>query len=51
MSNNETEKNALVNRGRRLALFVALVLVGLGAVVAGIAIGDPETIHRFAAQI
>lgn len=35
---------------RRIA-FVALAALGVVAVVLGIVKGDPETIHRFAAQI
>jgi len=35
---------------RRIA-FSLLVLVGVLAVVLGIKAGNPETIHRFAAQI
>ncbi len=35
---------------RRIA-FVVLAVVGVAAIALGIAKGDPETIHRFAAQI
>jgi hypothetical protein len=35
---------------RRFA-FALLVVIGIIAVVMGIRAGDPETIHRFAAQI
>jgi hypothetical protein len=35
---------------RRIA-FVALAVLGVAAVVLGFKAGDPETIHRFAAQI
>lgn len=35
---------------RRIA-FIVLALAGIAAVVAGVKLGDPETIHRFAAQI
>jgi hypothetical protein len=35
---------------RRIA-FILLAVVGVAAVVMGIKAGDPETIHRFAAQI
>jgi hypothetical protein len=35
---------------RRIA-FIVLAVVGVAAVVMGIKAGDPETIHRFAAQI
>jgi hypothetical protein len=35
---------------RRIA-FAVLVVIGVVAVVVGIRAGDPETIHRFAAQI
>ena len=35
---------------RRIA-FVVLAAMGLTAVVLGLIKGDPETIHRFAAQI
>jgi len=35
---------------RRIA-FVVLAVAGIAAVVLGIRAGDPETIHRFAAQI
>jgi hypothetical protein len=38
------------SKGRRVA-FVVLALLGLAAIALGIAKGDPETIHRFAAQI
>ncbi|MEO0081872.1 MAG: hypothetical protein ABIL25_06230 [candidate division WOR-3 bacterium] len=31
--------------------FIVLALAGVAAVIAGIKLGDPETIHRFAAQI
>jgi hypothetical protein len=36
---------------KRRVAFVILAVVGLTAVVLGIKAGDPETIHRFAAQI
>jgi len=36
---------------KRRVAFVILAVVGLGAVLLGIKAGDPETIHRFAAQI
>jgi hypothetical protein len=36
---------------KRRASFVILAVLGLAAVVLGIKAGDPETIHRFAAQI
>jgi len=36
---------------KRRVIFAAVVLVGLAAVAVGIARGDFETIHRFAAQI
>lgn len=36
---------------KRRVIFVILALAGIGAVAAGIRFGDPETIHRFAAQI
>jgi hypothetical protein len=36
---------------KRRVAFVILALVGIAAVVFGIRAGDPETIHRFAAQI
>ncbi len=32
-------------------MFVAIGLVAIAAIVAGIILGDPETIHRFSAQI
>jgi len=35
---------------RRIA-FMLLAVIGVAAVVLGIRAGDPETIHRFAAQI
>ena len=35
---------------RRIA-FALLAVIGVAAVVIGIRAGDPETIHRFAAQI
>jgi hypothetical protein len=35
---------------RRIA-FVVLAVIGIAAVFMGIKAGDPETIHRFAAQI
>jgi hypothetical protein len=35
---------------RRIA-FALLAVIGVVAVVLGIRAGDPETIHRFAAQI
>ena len=35
---------------RRVAFF-AIAAVGIAAVLLGIRAGDPETIHRFAAQI
>jgi hypothetical protein len=35
---------------RRIA-FILLAVIGVAAVVLGIKVGDPETIHRFAAQI
>jgi hypothetical protein len=36
---------------RRRIAFIVLALLGVSAVVLGIVKGDPETIHRFAAQI
>ena len=36
---------------KRRVAFVLLAVVGVLAVVMGIKAGDPETIHRFAAQI
>jgi hypothetical protein len=36
---------------KRRVAFVVLAVVGTVAVVLGIRFGDPETIHRFAAQI
>jgi hypothetical protein len=36
---------------KRRVVFVVLAAVGIAAVVLGIRAGDPETIHRFAAQI
>jgi hypothetical protein len=36
---------------KRRVSFIVLALVGLTAIVLGIRAGDPETIHRFAAQI
>ena len=36
---------------KRRIVFIVLALAGIAAVVAGIRLGDPETIHRFAAQI
>jgi hypothetical protein len=36
---------------KRRVIFIIIALVGVGAVAAGIKFGDPETIHRFAAQI
>jgi hypothetical protein len=36
---------------KRRVVFVVLAVVGVAAVVLGIRAGDPETIHRFAAQI
>jgi hypothetical protein len=36
---------------KRRISFVILAVVGLVVVVLGIRAGDPETIHRFAAQI
>jgi len=36
---------------KRRISFVILAVVGVAAVVLGIRAGDPETIHRFAAQI
>jgi hypothetical protein len=35
---------------RRIA-FIVLAVAGVAAVVIGITAGNPETIHRFAAQI
>ena len=35
---------------RRIA-FIVLAALGVTAIVLGIVKGDPETIHRFAAQI
>ncbi len=35
---------------RRIA-FILVAVIGIVAVVLGIMAGDPETIHRFAAQI
>jgi hypothetical protein len=36
---------------KRRVVFVVLAVVGIAAVVLGLRAGDPETIHRFAAQI
>jgi len=36
---------------KRKVTFVILAVVGLVVVVLGIKAGNPETIHRFAAQI
>ena len=36
---------------KRRVVFTLVALAGLAAVVLGITKGDPETIHRFAAQI
>ncbi len=36
---------------KRRVAFVLLAVIGIAAVVLGIRFGDPETIHRFAAQI
>jgi len=36
---------------KRRVSFVILAVLGVAAVVLGIKAGDPETIHRFAAQI
>jgi hypothetical protein len=36
---------------KRRISFVILAVVGVAVVVMGIKAGDPETIHRFAAQI
>lgn len=36
---------------KRRVAFVALAVIGAIAVVLGVRAGDPETIHRFAAQI
>jgi len=36
---------------KRRVAFVLLAAIGVAAVVLGIRLGDPETIHRFAAQI
>ncbi len=35
----------------RRIVFVLLALAGVAAVVAGVKLGDPDTIHRFASQI
>ncbi|MEO0085736.1 MAG: hypothetical protein ABIK37_03805 [candidate division WOR-3 bacterium] len=36
---------------KRRAVFFLLALLGVTAVILGIRLGDPETIHHFAAQI
>jgi len=36
---------------KRRVAFVVLAVIGVAAVFMGIKAGDPETIHRFAAQI
>jgi len=36
---------------KRRVSFVILAVLGFAVVVLGIRAGDPETIHRFAAQI
>jgi hypothetical protein len=38
-------------RVKRRIAFMVLAVIGVVAVVLGIRAGDPETIHRFAAQI
>jgi hypothetical protein len=36
---------------KRRIIFVAVALVALALIAIGIKVGDPETIHRFSAQI
>jgi hypothetical protein len=36
---------------KRKISFIVLAVIGVAVVVLGIRAGDPETIHRFAAQI
>lgn len=36
---------------KRRISFIVLAALGVAAVVLGVVKGDPETIHRFAAQI
>lgn len=36
---------------KRRVVFSLLAFIGIAAVMLGIKAGDPETIHRFAAQI
>jgi len=36
---------------KRKISFVVLAVIGVAAIVFGIKAGNPETIHRFAAQI
>jgi hypothetical protein len=35
----------------RRVTFIVLAVIGVAAVIMGIKAGNPETIHRFAAQI
>uniref|UniRef100_A0A7C4CAB3 Uncharacterized protein n=1 Tax=candidate division WOR-3 bacterium TaxID=2052148 RepID=A0A7C4CAB3_UNCW3 len=41
----------LKSERRRRAIFILLAILGTTALLLGIRLGDPETIHRFAAQI
>jgi hypothetical protein len=36
---------------KRRVAFILLAVIGVAAIFVGIKAGDPETIHRFAAQI
>ena len=36
---------------KRRFLFVIIALLAIALILAGIKLGDPETIHRFSAQI
>jgi hypothetical protein len=36
---------------RRRILFILIGLVAAALIVAGVVLGDPETIHRFSSQI
>jgi hypothetical protein len=51
MSTNPSRVEAQVWETKRRLLFFIVALLALALILVGIRLGDPETIHRFSAQI